>query len=246
MSFQHDTITPYKNEESKKNQVRDMFNNISGRYDFLNHFLSLGIDKWWRRKALSKLQNYSNKRVLDVATGTADLSILAVKKLNPDSVIGIDIADNMLAIGRNKIDTINLSDKIRLETGDSENLRFDANSFDTAMAAFGVRNFENLEKGIAEMYRVLDKNGVIMILEFSRPRIFPIKQLYNFYFKYILPLIGKIVSKNNEAYNYLYESSSTFPCFEDFTLVLDKIGFKNTRYYPLTFGICTIYLGEKQ
>lgn len=245
MSFQHDTITPYKNEDSKKNQVRDMFNNISGRYDFLNHFLSLGIDKWWRRRALNTLKKYNNKKILDVATGTADLAILAQNKLNPDSIIGIDIADKMLQIGRQKIEHIQLSHKISLETGDSEHLRFESDTFDTAMAAFGVRNFEHLEEGLSEMYRVLNKNGVIMVLEFSRPRIFPIKQLYNFYFKYILPIIGKIVSKNNVAYDYLYESSSTFPCFEDFTAVLDKIGFINTRYYPLTFGICTIYLGEK-
>lgn len=245
MSFQHDTITPYKNEDSKKNQVRDMFNNISGRYDFLNHFLSLGIDKYWRRKALNTLKKYTNKKILDVATGTADLAILAQKELNPDFIIGIDIADKMLQIGRQKIEHVKLGQKISLETGDSEHLRFESESFDTTMAAFGVRNFEHLEAGLNEMYRVLNKNGVIMVLEFSRPRIFPIKQLYNFYFKYILPLIGKIVSKNNVAYDYLYESSSTFPCFEDFTAVLDKIGFINTRYYPLTFGICTIYLGEK-
>lgn len=245
MKFQHDTITPYQRSDSKKAQVRDMFNNISGRYDFLNHFLSLGVDAWWRRVALGKLKPHHPKFILDVATGTADLAIFAGKKFRPAKVIGVDISEKMLDIGRIKISHDKLEENISLETGDSEKLRFSDNHFDTVMAAFGVRNFENLELGLSEMYRVLQPGGVMMVLEFSRPRVFPIKQLYQFYFKNILPGLGKLVSKNNEAYQYLYESSNSFPCFEEFTGVMDKIGFKNTRYYPLTFGICTIYLGEK-
>ena len=243
--FNHDVITPYKNDEAKKNQVRQMFDGIAPKYDFLNHFLSLGTDILWRKIALSKIKKYSNSKILDVATGTGDLAIAAAKKFNAKQITGVDIADKMLEIGRIKVQKENLQNIIQFETGDSENLQFNEGSFDTVMSSFGVRNFENLEKGLSEMYRVLKPDGIIMVLEFSRPRIFPVKQLYNFYFQNILPLIGKMVSKDSKAYSYLYESSSKFPCFEEFVMILNTIGFKNTRYYPISFGICTIYIGQK-
>ncbi|MFM2395082.1 MAG: bifunctional demethylmenaquinone methyltransferase/2-methoxy-6-polyprenyl,4-benzoquinol methylase [Bacteroidota bacterium] len=244
-NYNHDTVTPYNTEEDKKSQVTKMFDGIAGKYDFLNHFLSLGVDIIWRKIALNKLSHNNNAHILDLATGTGDLAIEACKRLKPNSVMAVDISQNMLNIGIEKSKKHNLDHIITFEKGDSEKLRFQENSFNTVMASFGVRNFENLEKGLAEMYRVLKPEGTVMILEFSTPRIFPIKQLYSFYFKYILPSIGKLISKDNKAYTYLYESSSTFPSFENFISILNKIGFKNSRYYSLSFGICCIYIGKK-
>jgi demethylmenaquinone methyltransferase / 2-methoxy-6-polyprenyl-1,4-benzoquinol methylase len=243
--FKHDTITPYATDAAKKSQVRDMFDGIAPRYDFLNHFLSLGTDILWRKIALHKIRKASHDVILDIATGTGDLAIAAAKKFKPSKVYAIDIATNMLKIGEQKSEVQDLQNIISFEAGDSEALRFEDQTFDTVMASFGVRNFENLEKGLTEMRRVMKAGGTLMILEFSTPRLFPIKQLYHFYFKYILPLIGKMISKDNKAYSYLYESSANFPSFEAFTSVLYKIGFKELRYYPLTFGICCIYTAKK-
>ena len=238
------SVTPYNQTQSKKEQVADMFNNIASNYDFLNHFLSLGIDILWRKKVIKLLRKNNPKKILDIATGTGDFAIEAIN-LNPESVIGIDISNQMLAVGRKKLSEKNLDTKITLENGDSESLRFDDNSFDAITAGFGVRNFENLDKGLREMYRVLSLNGTVAILEFSQPEHFPIKQLYWFYFLRILPALGKLVSKDSRAYTYLPESVKSFPSGKDFENKLIHAGFKNVRSIPLSFGIASIYLGKK-
>ena len=185
------------------------------------------------------------KKTLDIATGTADLAIMANKIWTPEKIVGLDISKEMLKVGQKKIDKKNLSSVITLEQGDSENLRFEDESFDSIMAAFGVRNFENLKKGLFEMNRVLEKGGTCMILEFSRPTVFPLKQIFNIYFKYILPVIGKLTSKDPKAYEYLYESVQVFPDYDNFASILKKTGFVDVTYKPLSFGICTIYLAKK-
>lgn len=239
-------VTPYDStQESKKNQVTSMFNKIAPFYDFLNRLLTLRIDVIWRKKAIKLLKKNNPKNILDIATGTADMSIMAAKILSPDSIIGMDISSEMLRVGQTKVDKKSLSDLITLEIGDSENLKYSDGQFDTIMAAFGVRNFENLEAGLTEMNRVLSAGGTCMILEFSKPKVFPLKQLFNIYFKYILPVIGKITSKDPKAYEYLYESVQVFPDYDNFTLILKKTGFKEASYKPLSFGICTIYLAKK-
>ncbi len=238
-------IKPYQKEGSKKKQVSNMFDNIAPYYDFLNHFLSLGIDKSWRRKAVKVLEKDNPKKILDVATGTADFAIEANKHLQPESIIGVDISEEMLSIGRTKIAKKGLENIIQLQSGDSENLPFEDNSFDAIIVAFGVRNYENLEKGLKEMNRVLKRGGKLVVLEFSRPSIFPFKQLFNFYFKYILPTIGRITSKDKKAYSYLYESVQAFPDGKDFLNVLEKTGYHSTKDTPLTLGICSIYTGKK-
>jgi len=221
-----------------------MFNNIAHRYDFLNHFLSAGIDYSWRRKAIRMLGESHPKTILDVATGTADLAIEAVK-IHPEHITGIDIAEDMLAIGRKKIIKKKLSRLITLEAGDSEALKFEDDTFDAAMVAFGVRNFENLEKGLSEMYRVLNKGGIVLVLEFSKPKNFPVKQLYNFYFRYILPFFGRIISGDKDAYVYLPDSVGEFPHGKAFLNILSNVGFKDPVYKPLTFGIASVYTGKK-
>lgn len=238
-------VVPYKAENSgKKEQVAKMFNSISGHYDFLNHFLSLGIDITWRKKAVSMLRTLQPKLILDVATGTGDFALEALK-LNPDKVIGIDISEGMLEVGRKKMKERNLTHKIELLLGDSENLPFEENKFDALIVAFGVRNFENLEKGLAEMLRVVKPGGKVVILEFSRPTQFPLKQFYNFYFKFILPKIGRWVSNDQSAYTYLPESVQVFPDGDQFIQLLSRLGYKNTACKPLTFGISSLYTGTK-
>ena len=239
-------LTPYKNNKSgKKEQVALMFNNIARRYDFLNHFLSFGIDKMWRRKTIKTLRGIaSNPILLDVASGTGDLAITALK-LNPKQIIGIDISVEMLRFGKEKIKKKKLEEIISLQKGDSENIEFESNYFDGLTVAFGVRNYENLNKGLSEMYRVLKQNGKVAILEFSKPKSFPVKQIYNFYFKRILPFIGKLVSKDNAAYTYLPESVRQFPERDLFIQELEKVGFKNCSFKTLSFGIASIYSAEK-
>ncbi|MFC2152117.1 bifunctional demethylmenaquinone methyltransferase/2-methoxy-6-polyprenyl-1,4-benzoquinol methylase UbiE [Bacteroidota bacterium] len=239
-------ITPYKdNSSGKKEQVAQMFDNIARRYDFLNHFLSLGIDKIWRKKAIKCLNNLPpHPMLLDVASGTGDLALVALK-LNPKKIIGVDISQEMLNIGTDKIKKKGLQDIIELKLGDSENLDFENDFFHGITVAFGVRNFENLNKGLAEMYRVLKPEGILVILEFSKPRVFPVKQIYNFYFKFILPSIGKIISKDNSAYTYLPESVNQFPEKESFIIQLEKVGFKNCIFKSLSFGIASIYVALK-
>lgn len=239
------TVLPYKQEEAgKKAQVARMFDNISHRYDFLNHFLSLGIDKGWRKRAINLLKPLHPKHILDVATGTGDFAFEALT-LNPDQITGIDISDGMLEMGRKKIQARNLSNKIVLESGDSENLHFKENKFDAVTVGFGVRNFENLEKGLQEILRVLKPGGMLVVLEFSRPRKFPYRQIYSFYFKTILPKIGSLISRDKSAYTYLPESVEAFPDGMDFENILKQTGFKNTTCEPLTFGISSIYTGRK-
>ena len=241
------TVTPYnKAEGSKKEQVEQMFDKIAPKYDLLNRVLSLGIDVWWRKKALGYLRKDHPETILDVATGTADVAIMAAKMLQPKQIAGIDIANQMLDIGRQKIDKHGLSDIISLETGDSENLRFEDNTFDAVTVAFGVRNFEHLEKGLAEMLRVLRPNGRVVILEFSKPHVFPVKQLYNTYFKYVLPLIGRLTSRDVRAYTYLFESVQVFPEGEQFIQILSKTGFHQAQCERLTLGICSIYTAIKK
>ncbi|MEO7988576.1 MAG: bifunctional demethylmenaquinone methyltransferase/2-methoxy-6-polyprenyl-1,4-benzoquinol methylase UbiE [Chryseolinea sp.] len=238
-------VVPYSEEvTSKKEQVAKMFNNISHRYDFLNHFLSLGIDKLWRKKAIDLLRSKNPKLILDVATGTGDFAIQALV-LNPDKIIGVDISTGMLDMGRVKIHDQKLESKIELLEGDSENLPFEENKFDAITVAFGVRNFENLELGLREIKRVLKPGGMLVVLEFSKPRSFPFKQLYNFYFKSILPGVGRMVSADKAAYTYLPASVEAFPDGNDFIQVLQRVGFNETQCRTLTFGISSIYTGTK-
>ncbi len=231
-------------EMSKKDQVAGMFDRIAGRYDFLNHFLSLGIDKGWRKKAINAIRDIKPKKILDVATGTGDLAIAALT-LQPEHITGVDISEGMMEIGRKKLKEKNLDDKITLQYGDSEALPFDTNVFDAITCAYGVRNFEHLEKGLVQMCRVLRPGGKVAILEFSHPKKFPVKQLYSFYFRYILPVLGKRVSKDATAYSYLHKSVTVFPEGEAFCIILRQCGFKNVKARPLTFGITTLYTGEK-
>ena len=239
------TILPYKEDKSgKKKQIAMMFNNISRKYDLLNHLLSLGIDISWRKKAINQLKTLQPKNILDVATGTADFAIEAIS-LKPDKVIGVDISEGMLEQGKEKIKKLKLQQSIELLMADSEDLPFLDNKFDAVIVAFGVRNFENLEKGLSEMIRVTRVGGMVVIIEFSRPPDFPFNYIYNFYFKYILPGIGKIISKDKSAYRYLPDSVMAFPDGENFISILRKTGFKNLKCLPLTFGISCIYTGSK-
>jgi demethylmenaquinone methyltransferase/2-methoxy-6-polyprenyl-1,4-benzoquinol methylase len=240
------TVVPYHEDQgTKKEQVADMFNNISKTYDFLNHFLSLGIDIIWRKKAINELKSIQPKLILDVATGTGDFAFEALSILKPDKIIGVDISRGMLDIAQQKINKRHESSRFEVKLGDSEKLPFDANIFDAVTVAYGVRNFENLEKGLADIQRVLKPGGKAVVLEFSKPKVFPIKQLYKFYFNYITPSIGKLFSKDARAYTYLPESVAAFPDGKAFVSLMDKTGFKNTKCRPLAFGICSIYTGIK-
>jgi demethylmenaquinone methyltransferase/2-methoxy-6-polyprenyl-1,4-benzoquinol methylase len=238
-------VTPYGSaDKSKKEQVAEMFNNISGRYDFLNHFLSLGIDKGWRKNVVRLAREERPERILDLATGTADQAI-ALRVTEPKEIIGVDISEGMLAMGREKIKKKGLDTLIQLSLGDSENLPFPDDHFDVLTVSFGVRNYENLEKGLSEMLRVMKPGGKVIILEFSQPQGFPMKQLFGFYSKRILPAVGRAVSKDPRAYTYLPDSVDAFPYGQAFTSVLDKLGYRNTAIHPQTFGIASIYEGIK-
>ena len=239
-------ITPYKDSElGKKEQVAQMFDTISGNYDGLNRVISFGIDIKWRKKVLKLVSDKNPKTVLDIATGTGDLAIL-MTNTSAEKIIGLDISAGMLEVGRNKIKAKNLSDKIEMILADSENIPFEDNTFDAITVAFGVRNFENLEKGLAEILRVLKPNGIFVILETSVPDKTPYKQGYTFYSKNILPLIGKLFSKDNSAYQYLSESASVFPYGEALNNILRKIGFIEVKSMPQTFGVATIYSASKK
>ena len=239
-------VKPYQElNTGKREQVELMFNKISPKYDLLNRVLSLGIDTIWRKKALNLLKKDNPKYILDVATGTADLAIEAAGRLKASSVIGIDIAEDMLQIGREKIKKQKLDSIISLQHGDSEKIAFPDNTFDAVIVSFGVRNFEHLEIGLSEIHRVLKKGGSIMVLEFSKPQKMPFKQVYQFYFRNILPLVGKLISKDTSAYTYLPDSVNAFPDGKAFCGILEKTGFSIEHYKPYTFGVCTSYVGKK-
>ncbi len=238
-------VKPYNQQSTKKEQVEEMFDNIAPNYDLLNRVLSLGIDTIWRKKAIHTIKKKKPTHLLDIATGTADLAIEANKMLNPGHVTGIDISNEMLEYGRKKLDKQGLTDKITLIKDDSENLSFSDGSFDVATAAFGVRNFGNLDKGLSEINRVLEPGGQLIVLEFTKPVSFPFKQLFNIYFKYFLPVIGKFKSKDSRAYKYLYESVQAFPDYDQFLERMKKAGFTDCSYKKLSLGICAIYQGFK-
>ncbi len=238
-------VVPYKDSElSKKKQVAKMFDNIAPRYDFLNHLLSLNVDHYWRWRMINRLKGIQPKKILDVATGTGDVAIAAMR-LKPTEVVGVDISAEMLEVGKGKMKKKKLDKIVTMQLGDAENLEFADNSFDAITVAFGVRNFEHLQKGIKELNRVLKPNGKLVVLEFSKPKAFPIKQFYNFYFKYILPLVGRFFSSDASAYTYLPASVQAFPEGGEFINILSQSGFKSTKWIPLTFGISSIYEGTK-
>jgi len=238
-------VTPYAHSSlSKKQQVAAMFNNIAWRYDFLNRFLSFGIDRTWRKKAILVLKKEKPQLILDIATGTGDLAIEALR-LHPKKIFGVDISEDMLTLGRRKIKKKNLQDRIELLAGDSENLFFEDNKFDAVTVAFGVRNFEHLEKGLSEIYRVLKPGGTAVILEFSQPSSLLVRKLYHFYSSTLCPLIGRLVSKDASAYSYLYESVEAFPYGEAFQKILEGTGFAAVKIKPLTFGVASVYSCKK-
>ena len=243
MSAEH--IKPYKDsDKGKKEQVAQMFDAISENYDGLNRIISFGIDVRWRKKVVAIIGQNNPKQILDIATGTGDLAIM-MASLKPDKIIGLDISAGMLEVGKQKIAKANLSDKIEMIVGDSENMPFEDNTFDAITVSFGVRNFAHLDKGIKEIARVLKPTGVLVILETSNPTKFPFKQGYKFYTNFMLPIIGKIFSKDKVAYSYLSESANSFPFGEAFNNILQKNGFTNTKDTPVTFGVATIYTASK-
>jgi demethylmenaquinone methyltransferase/2-methoxy-6-polyprenyl-1,4-benzoquinol methylase len=239
-------VVPYENMSlNKKGQIALMFNNIASSYDRLNHLLSLGIDRYWRWYGIRQLKDLRPQIVLDVATGTADLAIAAARQLKPSLIVGTDISEQMLVHGREKIKHLQLDKIITLQLGDAENLGFHDNKFDAITVAFGVRNFENLHKGVSELFRVLRPKGRLMILEFSKPQLPIVKQVYQFYFTHILPRVGKLISNDSSAYTYLPESVQAFPEREAFVKILLQYGFKTATCIPLTFGICSVYIADK-
>lgn len=240
------TVIPQRYSGSgKRERVENMFDSIAPRYDLLNRVLSAGIDKGWRRKAIDRLKEMRPQSILDIATGTGDLAIEATR-IQPASITGVDISEQMLAVGRKKIHERHLGHLIQLEYGDSEKLQYHDNSFDAVMVAFGVRNFEHLETGLKEMSRVLKPGGKAVILEFAQPEHFPVKQFYRAYSRYILPLVGQMLSKQRAAYEYLPESVAAFPYGKSFTAILENCGFRSVTHESLTFGIAGLYTGIKK
>jgi demethylmenaquinone methyltransferase/2-methoxy-6-polyprenyl-1,4-benzoquinol methylase len=245
-SLPHDSITPFNDPgKSKKEQVASMFDELAGRYDVVNRMLSAGIDVRWRKKAIAKLEKDRPQQILDVATGTADMAIMASRLLQPVQIVGIDISEQMLELGRKKVEKEGLTGIIRLQTGDSETINFPPNSFDAVMVAFGVRNFENLPKGLKEMFRVLKPGGKLVVLEFSRPRIKIFRSLYNLYMGIVAPEVARWFSQNKKAYQYLNQSAKLFPERQDFVDILKGVGYTDIEFKPLSAGICSIYCGRK-
>ena len=242
----HDNVTPFDDpDRSKKEQVAEMFDRVANRYDVMNRLLSAGIDIKWRKKAILQLKNDKPKQILDVATGTCDMAIISYKLLRPEKITGIDISGEMLKVGRKKIEKEGLTSVIELQTGDSETINFADNSFDAVTVAFGVRNFENLESGLKEMLRVLKPGGKLIVLEFSRPRTRIFRSLYNLYMSIVAPEVARWVSRNKKAYQYLNQSANLFPERQNFVDILNRTGYSNTSFKPLSAGICCIYIGEK-
>ncbi|MDR1171919.1 MAG: bifunctional demethylmenaquinone methyltransferase/2-methoxy-6-polyprenyl-1,4-benzoquinol methylase UbiE [Bacteroidales bacterium] len=239
-------ISGNKPQNKERAAIAQMFNKIAWRYDFLNHFFSFHIDKIWRRKAVNELCGRQLDKVLDVATGTADLALAIQKRLHPGHITGVDISEGMLTVGRQKIEKTGLEQQISLEYGDSAALPFNDLTFDAATVAFGVRNFEHLEKGLGEMFRVLKTGGKVVILEFSIPQNRIFRSIFHFYFFRILPFVGRLVSKDAHAYNYLPDSVQSFPHGAEFKSKMESCGFSGVTVRPLTFGIASIYAGIKQ
>jgi demethylmenaquinone methyltransferase/2-methoxy-6-polyprenyl-1,4-benzoquinol methylase len=243
--FEHDKIKPFSKEGSKKEQVSEMFDGIASRYDFMNRFLSAGTDIGWRRKAIRRFKKDAPKSILDVATGTGDMAIMAMKMLRPEKIVGIDISEKMLEIGRKKVEKEGFGTRIELRTGDGETINFPDNSFDGVIVAFGVRNFEHLEKGLREILRVSKPGARLIVLEFSRPVIPGVKTLYNLYMGVVAPQMAKWFRQNKQAYKYLNESAKAFPDRQRFETILKQTGYSETSWKPLSLGICCIYSGRK-
>jgi demethylmenaquinone methyltransferase / 2-methoxy-6-polyprenyl-1,4-benzoquinol methylase len=243
--FAHDSIKPFSHEGKKKDQVADMFNQIAGKYDFMNRFLSAGIDKSWRKKAIKQLMKDKPQHVLDVATGTGDMALMAAKIMRPEKIIGIDISEGMLEIGRKKVLAAQLKTNIDLLKGDSETINFADNTFDAVMVAFGVRNFENLQQGLKEILRVMKPGARLVVLEFSKPKDGLIRSLYSWYMSKLAPSIAKLFRQNKKAYQYLNESSMAFPERQLFVDILKGVGYSDTYFKTLSLGICCIYCGRK-
>ena len=244
--FAHDEVMPFRQSElDKKDQVAQMFNSIAFRYDFLNRFLSAGIDKGWRKKAINQLKDLNPKLILDVATGTGDVAIMTYHQLHPEKIIGIDISEGMLEFGNKKLANLQLNKVIELQKGDSETIQFEGNHFDAVTVAFGVRNFQHLEKGLAEMQRVLKTGGKLVVLEFSKPTFAPVRAFYKFYMNVIGPSISKLFGSNKAAYQYLNDSVQAFPEGQTFLNLMNEAGFTQTYLKKLSLGICTIYCGSK-
>lgn len=245
MNYPQEYIKPYSSNGKKVEQVEQMFDNIAHTYDHLNHTLSLGIDKSWRRKAINWLKPYRPQYMMDIATGTGDFAILAYRLLQPESVIGTDISEGMMQVGKEKVRKEGLSDKIRFSREDSSSFSFNDESFDAVTVAFGIRNFENLDQCLSEMFRVLKKDGHLVILELTTPDKFPMKQLFTLYSKVVIPVIGKLFSKDSSAYKYLPQTIKAFPQGEVMRGVISRIGFREVDFKRLTFGICTLYTAAK-
>lgn len=245
MPYKQEEIKPYNNEEEKGVQVEQMFDNIAHSYDKLNHRLSWNIDKLWRNKALKRLKQYSPQRMLDIATGTGDFAIQATKMLNPKELIGVDISEGMMEVGRKKIAQLGMDGVVSFKRDDCMNLSFDDESFDAVTAAFGIRNFGDLEKGLAEMLRVLKTGGHLCIVELTTPVRFPMRQLFKIYSHTVLPIYGRLISKDKTAYNYLTATIEAFPQGETMVKILKKIGYSKATFRRMTFGICTMYIAEK-
>lgn len=243
--YRQEKIKPYSEDGSKKEQVERMFDHIAPAYDRLNHLLSMGIDKRWRRKAINTLRPYAPRRIMDVATGTGDFALLAARELKPDELMATDISEGMIAVGKQKVETAGMSHIIHFSCEDCCALTFEDNTFDAITVAFGIRNFADLDKGLAEMCRVLRSNGRLVILELTAPEHVPMKQLFAIYSKIIIPSLGKLISKDSKAYRYLPQTIQAFPQGEKMKEILQKAGFREVRFKRLTFGICTLYTAIK-
>ncbi|RYY98436.1 MAG: bifunctional demethylmenaquinone methyltransferase/2-methoxy-6-polyprenyl-1,4-benzoquinol methylase UbiE [Chitinophagaceae bacterium] len=244
--YAHDEIKPFAEDASKKEQVREMFDRIAGRYDFMNRILSARIDVLWRRKAIRMLAPYKPQLLLDMATGTADMALTAARMLQPAKIVGVDLSEGMLAVGRRKVAEAKLGTQIELVAGDSETINFADNTFDAGMVAFGVRNFENLEKGLGELLRVLKPGAPLLVLEFSRPQLPVVKQFYGWYMGWLAPQMARWFKQNKKAYQYLNASANAFPDRQHFVDILNNVGYIDTSFKPLSLGICCIYAGRKR
>lgn len=245
MAYEQEEIKPYDKQGEKSEQVEQMFDNIAHSYDLLNHALSLGIDRRWRRTAIHSLGKYKPQRILDIATGTGDFAILSAKHLQPQQIIGIDISDGMMEVGRKKVQKESLQDIISFQHEDCLHLSFPDNSFDAVTSSYGVRNFQDLDTGLHEMYRVLKPSGHVLIIELTTPPSFPMKQLFWIYAHVVMPLLGRLISHDNSAYTYLPASMKAFPQAEKMEMILKEIGFHHIHWKRFTLGICTMYLAEK-